>query len=156
MSSEFFQIDVSSTADETEAGGDAAVSVCSARRAHPSQLRPGHFVSLQSVTYEYPTFAWGGCDPVTMPPEKPVRVTFTSPEQAEPMEVVSVCLPFVLCKLVDESSRMYDVRQVQFLQLTSDFARIARSALASKNDDKKSGKKSRSKKRKKGNRSKRK
>ena len=112
------------------------------RRVHPEELAVGDYVALKAVSYEYPSFLWCGADPVTLPPDQPVRITFLPHRDNAPLKVTAICLPFILCSTHNSGEKLFDLRKTQFVKLDSDFARAARKALSrqEKKAKKKSGK----------------
>lgn len=110
----------------------ASAPLKASRRLHPEDLAAGDYVAVAHVTLQFPTFLWCGADPVTLPPDKPVQITFLPHADKGPLKVTSICLPFVLCKNIEGDSKMFDLREVQFLRLDSEFGKVAQKALSKK------------------------
>lgn len=116
-------------------------SLNAARRLAPEDVRVGDDVAIVEITYQVPSFLWCGADAVTMPPERPVRMTYLHAMDQGPLRVESVCLPFVLCQPMKGRGRVLDVRQVQLARLDACFADQVRSAQKSKKSRKKKSRK---------------
>ena len=122
------------------------------RKLHGEDIAVGDYVALSQVTWQIPSFCWCPADTTMLPPEQPVRITFLTRDEPMPQRVVSVCLPYVLCRLPDGKHTVQDIRQVQLVRLDARFAAAAQRAWESdqKSDDaKKSGKKKKRKQRRK-------
>lgn len=96
------------------------------RRLPPEDIRVGDDVALYEITYQVPSFLWCGADPVTLPTDRPVQLTYMACDNPTPLKVKGVCLPFVLCEAIDEVHHVYDVRQVQLVRLDERFASLVR------------------------------
>lgn len=125
----------------------SALELKVAKRLHPEDICVGDDIALSEVAYQYLSFHWCGADATILPPERPVRVTFLPPHgDNQPLKIKSVCLPFVLCETVNGKHKLYDVRQIQFVKLDSDFAQKVRDAFNEKKESKKKSKRKRKKK----------
>lgn len=89
----------------------------------PEDLQCGDYVAILNVVYEYPSFLWC-CDETTVSRDKPVRVQCLAPDGGTPLRVKAICLPFVFLKTPAGRSHTVDVRQVQFVRLHADFAKL--------------------------------
>jgi hypothetical protein len=94
-----------------------------ARALAPEEIRARSYVTvLHEIIEIFPCFFLS--DPAT----RPVEVTHVQafPDTpVEALEVVDVCLPFVLTRRPDGSRRILDVRRHRLAQLDEDFARRA-------------------------------
>ena len=99
---------------------NSEVSLVAARVA-PEDLRAGDYVAILSMIREYPSFFWCGDSDLTTR-EEPVRVLFRDYQSGTPLKVKAICLPFVFVKQPDGTSRSLDVRQVQLVRLSDDYA----------------------------------
>ena len=103
-----------------------------ARRLSPEDISRGDTVVISEVQYEFPSFFWCDADPIRLPMERPVRITFRACHNPEPMRVKEICLPYVLCYGLKGDFRVVDVRQVQLMRLSADFASAAQKAFKAK------------------------
>lgn len=91
-----------------------------ARPLAPEDLRPGQHVSVLHVVVEREAAPWECVSPsATLQPTK-LRVP---PCGSLPVEVVDICLPFVLVKSVRGKCRTLDVRRFRLARVSDDFAR---------------------------------
>jgi hypothetical protein len=99
-----------------------------AARVPPEDLRRGDDVAILNEIHEIPSFLWDcGSAPGTSGPL--IRVQ-TWPHQAgAPLHVQTICLPFVLVETPTGEAQTLDVRQVQLVRLSGDYARRARKRL---------------------------
>lgn len=111
---------------------DAATQSTAAKLLHPEDISVGDDVTLAMQSYDYPSFVWAMADPTIMPPDQTIRLSYTPQEISKPFKVVAVCLPFVLCEKVDGKFITFDVRNVQLMRLSPEFADVARMGYASK------------------------
>ncbi len=86
----------------------------------PEDIRPGDFVSLLHVVSECVPFFC--IEDVQFRQIEPVRITHM-PRSIEPMEVVEVCLPFVLVRKVDGEHATLDVRRHKLARLSQRFGK---------------------------------
>ncbi len=86
----------------------------------PEDIRPGDYVSLLHVVSECVPFFC--IEDVQFRQIEPVRITHM-PRSIEPMEVVEVCLPFVLVRLPDEKHQTLDVRRHRVARLSQRFGK---------------------------------
>jgi hypothetical protein len=98
-----------------------------AKALAPEEIRAGDFVIVLHEIVEWPSWIW--CDDATLGSrEEVVRVCVTPRDAAAPLEVCSVCLPFVLVREPCRRERIVDIRRHRLARLDSAFARIARRA----------------------------
>jgi hypothetical protein len=88
----------------------------------PEDIRPGDYVSLLHVTTEFVPFFCA--EDLQFRRIEPVRIT-CMPRSIEPMEVVEVCLPFVLVRRPDDRHETLDVRRHQLARLSERFGKKA-------------------------------
>jgi hypothetical protein len=99
----------------------AAAEATLARALAPEDVRPGDYVAVLDEVVEFPSWYW--CDePVLTGREEVVRVRYTPRDDALPMKVRAVCLPFVLVREPCGRERTLDVRRCRLARLHSDFA----------------------------------
>ena len=120
------------------AGSELKVS----RKLHPEDIVIGDQVAVSEVGYQCASFMWCGFDSTILPPDRVVSLTFYPCVPNEPLTVQSVCLPFVLCEMINGDHVVHDVRQTQLVRLDQDFAGAVRCALKANEDSKKSKTKS--------------
>lgn len=100
-----------------------------AKALAPEEIRRGDFVTPLSIIAEYPSWHWCGTDDVLRSRDELVRVRLTPTDEATPLKVVDVCLPFVLVRTPQREMQTLDVRRVCLARLRRSFARKARRAL---------------------------
>jgi len=100
----------------------------SARRIHPEDLVVGDDIAITEVSYQYGTFAWCALDTFKYPADEVITLTYRATDDHFPQKIVSICLPFLLCELVDGKHMIHDVRTLQLARLESGFASAARHA----------------------------
>ncbi len=88
----------------------------------PEDIRPGDYVSLLHVVSEFVPFFC--IEDLDFRRVEPVRVT-RMPWTIEPMEVVEVCLPFVLVRRPDGKHETLDVRRHGIARLSQRFGKRA-------------------------------
>lgn len=94
-----------------------------AKRLAPEDVHPGRFVAVLSVVSEHiPMFLES--EPHRTGQLEPVRIRHM-PRSSEPMEVLEVCLPFVLVKQVDGAPLTLDVRRFALAGVSARFGREA-------------------------------
>ena len=94
-----------------------------AKALAPEEIRRGDFVAPLYVISEWPTWFWD--DDGMQSREEPVRVRITPREEAQPLKVRAVCLPFVLVKTPAGEERTVDVRKCRLARLDNQFARAS-------------------------------
>jgi hypothetical protein len=90
----------------------------------PEDMRAGDYVAVLHVVYELPSFLWCG-DVSSVRVDEPIRVPFMSRQGGVPLQVRSVCLPFILVKTTSGALRNLDVRRHLLARLDRAYARIA-------------------------------
>lgn len=119
-----------------------------ARRIHPEDLAVGDDVVVSEATYEFATFLWCGLDSFKYPADELIRLSFLASEDHFPQQVVSICLPYLLCKKVDGKHVIHDLRSLQLARLESGFASAARDAYKADKESEAESRKSKKKKKK--------
>ena len=99
-----------------------------AKALAPEEIRRGDFVTPLYVVSEWPSFYWATCESLGARDEL-VRIISTPADEPEPLEVRSVCLPFVLVKTPSGKQRTLDVRRCRLARLNAKFAAAARRGL---------------------------
>ena len=94
-----------------------------AKALAPEEIRRGDFVAPLYVISEWPTWFWD--DDGLQSREEPVRLRLTPREEAQPLKVRSVCLPFVLIKTPAGEERTLDVRKCRLARLDKAFANVS-------------------------------
>lgn len=94
----------------------------------PEEIRRGDFVTPLYVVSEWPSWYWDD-DDALHPRDKLVRIRSTPCDEAAPLEVISVCLPFVLVETPQRDGKTLDVRRVRLARLDHAFAKRTRRAL---------------------------
>lgn len=89
----------------------------------PEDVRAGDYVAVLQVVYELPSFLWCG-EIGTVRHDEPVRIPLMPRQGGVPLQVRSVCLPFILVKTPSGTLRNLDVRRHQLARLDRDYARI--------------------------------
>lgn len=88
----------------------------------PEDLNCGDYVAALNIVHEFPSFLWD-CDSNVVQPHEPVKVQFRAPDAGTPLKIQAICLPFVFVKCPQGAARTLDVRQTQFVRLTSEYAK---------------------------------
>ena len=122
---------------ETSLHTNEAAPLSVVRRLPPEDIRVGDDVALYEITCQVPSFMWCGADPITLPVDRPVRLTYLASDHQIPLKVKSICLPLVLCELPEKKHRVFDVRQVQLVRVDPEFATQVRKAFSSRKKVKK-------------------
>jgi hypothetical protein len=105
----------------------AAASATLARALAPEEIRPGDHVAVLYEIVEIPSWYW--CDDAALGDrEELVRIRYTPREDAVPLKVRAVCLPFVLAKHPRDGERTLDVRRCRVARLDRAYAKAARKA----------------------------
>lgn len=93
----------------------------------PEEIRRGDFVTPLFVVSEWPSWFW--CDDDALHPrDELVRIRSTPSDEATPLEVTAVCLPFVLVETPQGEGKTLDIRRVRLARLDRRFARKSRRA----------------------------
>lgn len=95
-----------------------------ARPLAPEDIRRGDFVALLDEEIEIPSF-WWHTDAALLPPDLPVRLRLIPRDEAVPLKVRQVCLPFVLAKHPVGNTRTLDVRRMRLARLDRHYATAA-------------------------------
>jgi hypothetical protein len=95
-----------------------------ARALAPEDIRRGDYVALLDEVWELPSF-WWCADATLLPPDVPVRIRFIPREEAVPLRVLQVCLPFVFAKHPTGSKRTVDIRRTRLARLHRRYAATA-------------------------------
>lgn len=109
-----------------------------AKTLAPEDVRVGDFVAPLTEAYDYPSFLWCTDNALT-DRQQTVRIEFLAQESGEPLEVLAVCLPFVLVKNVKGKPQTLDVRRAKLARLDEEYAK--KSLHAMEKFEKKKGKK---------------
>lgn len=93
-----------------------------ARPIAPEDLRQGMYLAVLSITHELLPLL---CDSAWLfERAEPCRIAFwPDEEEAEPVKVVALCLPFVLVKDAQRRVRTLDVRRHRLAALSEEFGR---------------------------------
>ncbi len=98
-----------------------------ARALAPEEIRPGDHVAVLYEIMEFPSWYW--CDDSALVNrEEVVRIRYVPREDAVPLKVRAVCLPFVLAKYPRDGERTLDVRRCRVARLDRAYAKAARKA----------------------------
>ncbi len=89
----------------------------------PEDVRAGDYVAVLQIIYELPSFLWCG-DSSTVRIDEPVRIPLMPKQGGVPLQVRSVCLPFILVKTPTGALRNLDVRRHRLARLDHAYARI--------------------------------
>lgn len=95
-----------------------------ARPLAPEEIRRGQFVCLLAEVDEYLPCIYLHEEPGLRKVEL-LRVQSLPCGEAQPLEVVAVCLPFVLAAKPDGEARTFDVRRHRLARVTAEFAEAA-------------------------------
>ncbi len=125
---------------QTERQNHPSTGVALAKAVAPEDLSAGQYVSILRVTYEVPSFLWGGCESFGDPTEL-VRLAMIPDEAVEPLKVKAVCLPFVLVRNASGQVQTLDVRRCHLARLDDHYARAAWKASRPKRPERKGSKK---------------
>ncbi len=99
-----------------------------AKTLAPEEIRRGDFVTPLYVVSEWPSWYWDD-DDALHPRDELVRIRSTPCDEATPLEVIGVCLPFVLVETPQRDGKTLDVRRVRLARLDRTFAKRTRRAL---------------------------
>jgi hypothetical protein len=112
------------TESNSKESNQAADKATLARSLAPEDIRPGDYVAVLHEIYEFPTWFW--CDGgFALPRDEAVRVRFTPHDDAAPLKVQAVCLPFVLVKQPCGGQRTIDVRRRPLARLAKTYGKSA-------------------------------
>ncbi len=119
-------------ADKKETGvvidEPSAVTSKLARCVAPEDLNVGDFVAVLHETYEFPSFFW--CDLENrLQADELVALRFKSRQNGKPLQVVDICLPFVLVEEPDKKHATIDVRFCELAKLDAGYAKNVRKSL---------------------------
>jgi hypothetical protein len=102
----------------------AALQATLAKSLAPEDIRAGDHVAVLQEIYEYPSWYW--CDDAVLGDrEEVVRIRYTPRDEALPLAVESVCLPFVLVRRPCGGHATLDVRRVRLARLDATYAKAA-------------------------------
>jgi len=119
------------TAEATDAMIPAASDCSLAETVAPEDLCVGDYVAILNEINEYPSFLW--CrDPELNPPHEPIRVQWRACDGGKPFKVRAVCLPFVLLKNPNGKHKSIDIRGVQLVRLSREYAKRTWSVMRKK------------------------
>lgn len=99
-----------------------------AKSLAPEDVRVGDYVSPLHETYDYASFFWD-CDDALDDRSQTVPIRFLASDSGTPLQVKSVCLPFVLVKHPTRGSYTLDIRRHQLARLDESYAKQAWQAL---------------------------
>jgi hypothetical protein len=112
------------TARKAKRPRKAADKATLAQTLAPEDIRRGDYVAVLHEVYEYPTWFW--CDGAfAQTRDEAVRVRFTPHDDAAPMKVQAVSLPFVLVKQPCGRRRTIDVRRRPLARLAGSYGAAA-------------------------------
>jgi hypothetical protein len=113
---------------QSDSSVSAARSATLAQSLAPEDIAPGDYVSVLHEVFEYPSWYW--CDEsFAASREQVVRIAYTPRDEATPLKVRAVCLPFVLVQQPCGRTRTLDVRTSRLARLDRAYAAAARNAL---------------------------
>jgi hypothetical protein len=112
-------------------------SECSlARPLGAEDVRRGQYVSVLDEFQEWPSFLWNSCEVGNDPSQNAlVRVRVKSPRAGIPLKVRSICLPFIQVQSPDRQTEVLDLRKVQLVLLTDDYAKGVLKGMEKSRDD---------------------
>jgi hypothetical protein len=106
---------------------EAALQATLARALAPEEIRPGDHLAVLYEIVEIPSWYW--CDDSALVNrEDVVRIRYVPREDAVPLKVRAVCLPFVLAKHPRDGERTLDVRRCRLAKIDPNYAKAARKA----------------------------
>jgi hypothetical protein len=103
---------------------EAAPEATLAKSLAPEEIRPGDCVAVLHEIYEYPSWYWCS-DPALANREETVRLRTIPRDEAVPLRVDSVCLPFVLVRRPCGRHATLDVRRYRVARLDARYAKAA-------------------------------
>jgi hypothetical protein len=87
----------------------------------------GDFVVVMHVTLQYPSFLW--ChEPVAFSRPEMIPLSWMPCDGGKPLEVIAVCIPFLLVERVDGTRETLDLRQCRIARTSPEFAKKVRKA----------------------------
>ncbi len=92
-----------------------------AKALAPEEIRRGDFVTPLFVVSECPSWYWD--DDALHPRDELIRIRSTPCDEATPLKVTAICLPFVLVETPQGEGKTLDVRRVRLARLDRTFAR---------------------------------
>jgi hypothetical protein len=93
-----------------------------AKALAPEEVRTGDYVTLLHEYTEMPSYYWCN-DSTLVAPDEVIRVRYLPTADAgTPLEVQSICLPFVLVKHPSGEERPLDLRKFRVARLTKSYA----------------------------------
>jgi hypothetical protein len=98
-----------------------------AKALAPEEIGPGDFLAVLHQIYELPSYMWCA-DASLQQRDELVRIRMTPTDDAAPLKVCAVCLPFILVREPGGRERTLDIRRQRFARLDKKFARAARRA----------------------------
>ena len=127
-----------SKSDETQKSKQVSTL---AKSLAPEEIRTGDYVSLLHTVCDFPAIVWCN-DTSLVEQEKLIRLPLLPWENVGlPLQVLSVCLPFVLVKQPCGKQYSIDIRQHQLAKLSKSYVKTARKAFQSKQRKKKAHRK---------------
>ena len=93
-----------------------------AKALAPEEIRLGDFVTPLFVVSEWPSWYWDD-DDALHPRDELIRIRSTPCDEATPLKVTAICLPFVLVETPAGEGRTLDVRRLRLARLDRTFAR---------------------------------
>ena len=104
-----------------------AMGCARSRSLAPEEIRPGDSVAVLHEIYEYPSWYWCS-DPAFGNREEMIRLRTIPRDEAIPLQVESVCLPFVLVRRPCGRHATLDVRRSRVAKLDAGYAKAAAKA----------------------------
>ena len=108
------------------------------RTVCPEDLAVGDYLAVSTEVIEFPSFMWT-FESGHLPPDEAVRIKRASPTSGRPLEVIGICLPFLLVEDPFGKVMSLDIRQVELLKLDGEYARLARKKLKKGSASKRAG-----------------
>lgn len=93
-----------------------------AKALAPEEIRRGDFVTPLFVVSEWPSWYWDD-DDALHPRDELVHIRSTPCDEATPLKVTAICLPFVLVETPAGEGKTLDVRRLRLARLDRTFAR---------------------------------
>lgn len=92
----------------------------------------GEFVVVMSATAQIPSYFW--CfESLDYPRNEMVQMNFVPSESGQPLEVVAICLPFLLVEDFASQRQILDLRHARIARVNEAFAEKTRKSLAKNN-----------------------
>jgi hypothetical protein len=92
-----------------------------AKALAPEEIRRGDFVTPLFVVSEWPSWYWDD-DDALHPRDELIRIRSTPCDEATPLKVTAICLPFVLVETPAGEGKTLDVRRLRLARLDRTFA----------------------------------